>query len=131
MKGEVGQPREHRVPITTGVAVIVAHLRPGEERSPLLFAGNSTAKLLSNMAMLMLLKGMGIDATVHGMRASLRSWAADQDYSAEVAKAAMAHAVPGVEDAYQRSDLLEPRRATMQAWSDFCLSKAGGARRAR
>ncbi|WP_170303694.1 tyrosine-type recombinase/integrase [Reyranella soli] len=134
MKGEVGQRRQHRVPITTGIAKIVEDLRPGEERSALLFAGSTATKPLSNMAMLMLLKGMGIDATVHGMRASFRSWAADHGYARELAEAALAHVVPGVEASYQRSDLLDARRAMMQAWSDFCLgkpSKAASVRRAR
>lgn len=123
MKGEVGKRREHRVPISTGIADIIADLKPGAERSPLLFAGGATDKPLSNMAMLMLLKGMGIDATVHGMRASFRSWAADHGYPRELAEAALAHVVPGVEGSYQRSDLLEARRAMMEHWSNFCLGK--------
>ena len=32
---------------------------------------------------------------------------------------ALAHAVRGVEGAYQRSDLLERRRVVMQAWADY------------
>ncbi|SEP45315.1 Phage integrase family protein [Rhodospirillales bacterium URHD0017] len=131
MKGEVGRRKPHRVPITSGIAAIVEQLKPARERSALLFAGSSPDRPLSNMAMLMLLKGMGIDATVHGFRSSFRSWAADNGYPREIAEAALAHRVAGVEASYQRSDLLDARRAMMQAWSDFCLGKTAGARKAR
>ena len=41
----------------------------------------------------------------------------------EVAEAALAHAVGGVEGAYARSDLFERRRTLMQAWSDYGTSR--------
>jgi integrase len=126
MKGENGKRRAHRVPVTPGIERELAKLTPGRSRSPLLFASSSDPdKPLSNMAMLMLLKGMGIDATVHGFRSSFRDWAGEQGYPREIAEAALAHVVPGVEGAYFRSDLFEQRRAMMQAWSDFCLGMAG------
>ena len=77
------------------------------------------------MAMLVLLKGMGVDATVHGFRSSFRDWAADHSYPREVAEAALAHVVPGVEGAYLRSDVFARRKEMMEAWSAFCLGAAG------
>ena len=37
----------------------------------------------------------------------------------EIAEAALAHTVQGVEGAYLRSDLLERRRTVMAAWADY------------
>ena len=55
--------------------------------------------------------------TPHGMRASFRSWAAEQGVPREVAEAALAHTAGAVERAYQRSDLLAVRRQIMIDWS--------------
>ena len=61
-----------------------------------------------------------IDATVHGFRASARSWMADQGVAFEVAEAALAHTVgSAVVAAYQRSSMLELRRPVLSAWADF------------
>lgn len=125
MKGENGKRRAHRVPLSSGIEGVLADLEYGRKISPLLFINPSTGEPLSNMAMLTLLKGLGIDATVHGMRSSFRDWAGESGYPREIAEAALAHVVPGTEGAYFRSDLFEQRRAMMQAWSDFCLGTAG------
>jgi len=121
MKGEHGRRREHRVPITTGIAAIVKRM-DRVKRSDLLFPGRSSQTPMSSMAMLMKLRRMKIEATVHGFRSSFRDFAAENNFPREVAEAALAHVVGGVEGAYLRSDLFELRRDLMQAWSDFCLT---------
>jgi integrase len=133
MKGEVGKRRPHRVPITSGIQSVVDALKPkpGQKISPLLFANPSTGEPLSNMAMLQLIKGMGYECTTHGMRSALRDFAGDNGFAREVAEAALAHVVPGVEGSYARSDLLARRRELMQAWSDHCLGVAKPAKVAR
>jgi len=62
------------------------------------------------------------DATVHGLRASFRTWGAEQtSYPPEMFEIALAHAVgDAIERAYQRSDLLDRRRQMMEDWSSFC-----------
>ena len=75
---------------------------------------------LCNMALAMLLRRLGIDATVHGLRASARSWMADQGVPFEIAEAALAHTVGTCGGAgYQRSSMLELRRPVLQRWADF------------
>jgi integrase len=71
-----------------------------------------------------LLKRMGRkDLTPHGCRSTFRDFAAEcTTFQREVAEAALAHYVGGVEGAYQRGDFLEKRRALMQAWADFCAT---------
>ena len=63
--------------------------------------------------------GLAERATVHGFRSSFRDWCADTGKAREVAEAALAHTVGGVEGAYFRSDLFERRRCLMDAWAAF------------
>ena len=85
-----------------------------------------TGKALANMTTSKLLNGSGINAAMHGFRASFRSWCAKNDESRELAEAALAHVVGGVEGAYMRSDLFERRRRLMQAWADYLARSAAG-----
>ena len=48
-----------------------------------------------------------------------RDWCAETGAPREVAEAALAHTVGGVEGAYFRSDLFERRRALMESWGAF------------
>jgi integrase len=87
------------------------------------FPGGRPRQPLSTMAMAMLLRRLGVDATVHGFRSSARSWMADEGVAFELAEACLAHATGGVVAAYQRSPMVERRRPTIQAWSDFVCGK--------
>ena len=72
--------------------------------------------------MMALLKRMKrADLTVHGFRATFRTWAAERTmFSREVAEAALAHVVgDNTERAYQRGDLFEKRRELMIEWGQF------------
>jgi integrase len=77
------------------------------------------------MAMMMLLRSMGYDITIHGFRATFKTWASERTtFQREVVEAALAH-VNGdkTEDAYNRTDLLQKRARLMAAWADFCGQK--------
>lgn len=77
---------------------------------------------LSNTAIEMLLRRMGLNVTVHGFRSSFRDWAGSEtDFSREVAEAALAHIVGDkAEQAYRRGDALDKRRQLMQSLADYC-----------
>jgi integrase len=117
--------KEHRVPLSqAGMAVLARakELRRGE----FVFTSLPHDRALSNMAMLAVLARMNRDGlTVHGFRATFRTWAAEcTSFPREVAEAALAHAVEDkTEASYQRGDLLERRRELMEAWSSFCEAK--------
>jgi integrase len=66
------------------------------------------------------------DITVHGFRASFRTWCSEQaSYPNEVVEMAMAHVAVGeTEEAYFRSDLLDKRRKLMDAWARYCSKPA-------
>jgi integrase len=63
-------------------------------------------------------------ADVHGMRTSLRSWAADNDFDPTVAEFCLAHVVGDKsENAYRRTSMIEKRRKLMDAWAAFCTGQ--------
>lgn len=114
---------EHRVPLTEPMIDILNQVRP--LRSIYIFEGQKRNRPLSNMAMLMLLRRMGVEGvTVHGFRSTFRDWASEVVQAPrEIMEMSLAHKVGSdVERAYARSDLLDRRRDLMSAWSDFVVS---------
>jgi integrase len=89
---------------------------------PFLFPGKRGGKPLAHTAMAVLLRERAPPvATVHGFRATFKSWAEDKtDHAREVIEAALAHTIGDkAEQAYRRSDALDKRRALMGEWSAF------------
>src|SRR5262249_53443341 len=88
-----------------------------------IFFGQRLNGPLSNMALEMTLRRMGVACTVHGFRSSVRDWAGEEThFPREICEAALAHVSGAVEAAYRRGDALEKRRALMEAWARY-LSK--------
>lgn len=117
---------EHRVPLTDEMLEILLPLRA--MNSDYVFEGQKRHRPLSNMAMLMLLRRMGVEGvTVHGFRSTFRDWASEvANAPREVAEMSLAHKVGSdVERAYARSDLLDKRRVLMERWSGFVSSDIG------
>ncbi|MGJ0508326.1 MAG: tyrosine-type recombinase/integrase [Methylocystis sp.] len=114
--------RDHRVPLSGPALKILAKLSE-TRRSEFVFPGARAGRPLSNMAMEMVLRRMGLDGvTVHGFRSAFRDWAGNETHFArEVAEAALAHVVGDkAEQAYRRGDALQKRRALMEAWAQHC-----------
>ena len=85
--------------------------------------------LLSNMALLAVLHRMGRrDVTVHGFRASFRSWAGHvKAEETDVLEAALAHIEKDeTKKAYARDDYYERRIAVMSKWADYCALPGRG-----
>jgi integrase len=78
--------------------------------------------MLSDSAMIKLIKQMRPGTTTHGMRSAFRTWCAEQtNYPNEVCEQALQHTIgSAVEKAYKRTVLLEKRRRLMQQWADYC-----------
>jgi integrase len=120
--------KEHRVALAPrAVAILESMRQPEAVEADFVFAGEGGGKL-SAMAMSMLLRRMGIDATVHGFRSSFRDWASEcTAFAHEVAEMALAHTVESkVERAYRRGDLFEKRARLMADWARF-VGKGGSA----
>lgn len=113
---------EHRVPLSTPAVDILE--RAGKLGDGIEFVFPSPVRQdrpLSDATLTKVLRitGLAGKATVHGFRSSFRDWCADTGQPREIAEAALAHTVGGVEGAYFRSDLFERRRALMDNWSQF------------
>jgi integrase len=114
--------RTHRVPLTAPALKILeglSHARMDEY----VFPGQREGRPISNMAMQMALRRMGIgQVTVHGFRSAFRDWCGNETrFEREVAEAALAHVVGDkAEQAYRRGDALEKRRKLMDSWGRYC-----------
>jgi integrase len=120
--------KEHRVPLSAPAlsAVRAMQLKDEDEPKGYIFPGGKEGKPLSNMAMLELLRRMGrTDLTVHGFRATFKTWATEcTSFPREVIEAALAHTLGDkVEAAYQRGDLFRKRQQLMEAWARYCQTK--------
>ena len=114
---KMGKPFE--VPLSDQAISILRAQEALRGANPFVFPGRPM-RPLSAMSLLMLLRRMKIDVTVHGFRSSARSYMADTGVAFELAEAALAHTVGNaVVQAYQRSSMLERRRPIMLAWAKY------------
>lgn len=131
--------REHRVPLTPDAVALLKAL-PRTDSPYVFFAPKGG--MLSDMTLSAVMRRMqeaevkaGRDgfldprskrpAVPHGLRSAFRQWAAERGFDRDMAELALAHHVgTEVERAYQRSDMLERRRAMMAAWVGFLRGDA-------
>jgi integrase len=83
---------------------------PSEQRRP-----------LSNQSLADVMKRLNVgEFTIHGMRASFKTYCSEHGVSRDLAETALAHRVGNaVEQAYDRTDLMKQRRPLMQQWADY------------
>jgi integrase len=115
--------RIHREPLTPQAMGILRQAQALSGDSPYIFPNPNTGKPYSDMALLSLLRRNGHTATVHGFRATFRTWAAEEtNYARAICELALAHGNPDkIEAAYQRSDLEAKRRAMMNDWAKAAI----------
>jgi integrase len=113
--------RDHVVPLSVPAMTFLrkaAEMRFGD----FVFPGRNRSEPMSNMTMLELLADMGRDVTVHGFRATFRTWADEEmEFSNQAVEFCLAH-VPGgdeAEKAYRRRSMFAKRRQIMDAWASF------------
>lgn len=118
---------QHRVPLSKQ-AIEILKKQEGKH-AELVFPSSRDQVELSDMVLTSLLRRIKAKsdvadrvATAHGFRSSFRDWCSEQGYSHDLAERSLAHLVKNkVEAAYHRTDLLEQRRALMQAWANFIV----------
>ena len=105
---------------------VLEQARSLDDGSGLVFPGRTAGRPMSDMTLTKVLRSTGLAerATVHGFRSSFRDWAAERTSASHAAmELSLAHHVGNaVERAYARSDLLEQRRALVEAWADYINS---------
>jgi integrase len=125
--------RRHRVPLSDPARKLLEAL-PRLSGSPFVFFA-ARGGMLSDMSISAVMRRMQeaqvkagkagyLDpssrrpAVPHGLRSTFRQWAAEQGYPRDIAELALAHWMGSeVERAYQRADMLDRRRAMMEAWA--------------
>ena len=118
---------EHRVPLSEAALDVLEQAKVLDEGHGLVFPSPmNPEKPLSNVTMMRALHRYEIGGItiaemtkVHGLRSTFRDWCAESGKPRELAEAALAHKVGGVEGAYFRSDLFEQRRRVMDQWGAF------------
>ena len=112
--------RTHRVPLSPAAMAIIEEAASRQSRDSHVFLGR-TGKPIKSAALLDLMTRLYPGATVHGLRSSLRTWAAEAtSYPSEVCEAALAHENKNkVESAYARTDYFDQRRGLMNDWARF------------
>jgi integrase len=113
--------REHRVPLAAPALAILAAMAKLRDDSGLVFHGQRRGSPMSDVTPTAVLRRMGCgDVTTHGFRSSFRDWAADNGKSADVAEAALAHAIGNkTVAAYARTDLFDLRKELIGQWAAF------------
>lgn len=119
--------KPHRVPLAPQLIARLQALRSFKtaDADAWLFPNRARTSHLPTNALRRVLIKLQVPCTVHGFRATFRTWAAEQtDYPGEVCEMALAHTLGSkVEQAYKRGDLLEKRRPLMQEWADHVLGR--------
>ncbi|WP_429469189.1 tyrosine-type recombinase/integrase [Paraburkholderia sp. WSM4175] len=121
----------HRVALSVPARQLVKTLKEQKLHETLVFP-SPRGKVLSDMVLTSFLRRVearsdtpGRVATAHDFRSSFRDWANEQDYARDLAERALAHTVSNkVEAAYHRTDLLEQRRAMMEAWAKHVCGRS-------
>ena len=116
--------RDHRVALSASATAVLEQAKPLRDSSSLLFPSKQNpGSPLSSEFWQKHFKKLGLSGrtVLHGFRASFKSWASEcTDIPREVIEMALSHKVgDAVEQAYQRSDLLEKRKKLMQQWDEF------------
>ena len=124
MKGRT----EHCIPLSRAALELVREsIVPGRS---VIFVGKPYAagKPLAVTGLLSLMEPTPY--TVHGFRSSFRDWAgASYREGRDLAEMALAHRLGDAsERAYARGDLLDQRRALMDAWADHCCGSSAAAK---
>lgn len=123
MKGQVGQVKAFRVPLSAAAMRVVEKQR--ELGGEFLFTGHR-GRPISDASLSKHMRTMGEDGKPHGFRTSFRTWVQDTNSADwEVSETILAHAIGRrVERSYARSDMLDRRRIVMEKWADFVIGRS-------
>ena len=109
--------RPHRIPLSDAALTILDEARGHDH---LVFPAPRSDQPVDDAAPRRALKAAGLTTTLHGFRATFRSWALDNGADWATSEAALGHALgDAIIQAYVRTDLLEQRRSLMADWSEF------------
>jgi integrase len=129
-KSRMKMNSDHEVPLSDAAIEILREVRglygeQGPEKHSVVFVGERDGGYCGTINKI--LRGLAPDVTVHGMRSTFRDWCGDEtSFPREIAEAALAHIVKGVEGDYRRGSALAKRRELMAAWARFAVETPRG-----
>ena len=110
--------RPHRVPLSAAALAVLEEARKLPASDDLLFPSRR-GRIIHHSTMALALRTAGLDTTLHGFRATFRSWALDNGEDWSASELALGHKLGNaVTQAYARSDMLEQRRGLMERWGN-------------
>ena len=116
-KSRKGKDHSWLIPLTTEAIKILESLPTFADKKGIVFTSAWGNSVRNNHPIIKKL-GYGDLATAHGFRSSFSDWASETGVSRDLAERALAHTIQNsIEAAYHRTDLLEQRRAVMEAWA--------------
>jgi integrase len=115
--------KPHIVPLSDAAMRVLAEMqRFRDPESDFVFAGAKNGSCLNDATLRYLIADMGYggEVTVHGFRATFRTWAAENTaFEKGVIEAALAHAQGELDSAYHRGSYLQKRAQLMQLWASY------------
>lgn len=121
--------KEHKVPLSDAAVALLKQLtqknaHTNEKNMNIyVFPGRKPNEPISDTSLRLLKNTLNYkNITIHGLRATFRTWADEQtSYPHEVKEAALAHAIPSAtEKAYVRGSLFEKRKQLLDEWAAYC-----------
>jgi integrase len=124
--GRTKANREHRVPLSPPALQVIDALA-ALRRNDLLLPGVRHGRPVAATEVLSLMQELRPGTTVHGLRATFRTWCAESaGVRQDIAEAALGHAIADqVVASYQRGDLLALRAELMTRWAEYLTTGAG------
>jgi integrase len=116
----------HRVPLTKPMLAILEEMKRCRGVGGIVFSSihRGHRQPLAHGAATTFVKrvlGWDMDVTTHGFRTTFGDWARANSYPQAWIDLQLGHIPHGqTAQAYQKDDLVEPRRAMMEAWGKFC-----------
>lgn len=116
-----GKPYPHRVPLNALARLALDQIK--NDKKGYIFSGPSGKPFAADSPRLKVVDILKKPVTMHGCRSTFSDWCAENGKSEVLREKSLMHATGNeVAQAYQRSDLLEQRRALMQEWADALMS---------
>ena len=115
--------RPHRVPLSTAALAVLEEARTLPASDDLVFPSRR-GRIIHHSTIALALRTAGLDTTLHGFRATFRSWALENGADWAASELALAHELGNaVTQAYARSDMLDQRRGLMERWGQHLVTR--------
>lgn len=115
--------RPHRVPLSKAAMTVLEEARTLPATDDLVFPSRR-GRVIHHSTIALALRTAGLDTTLHGFRATFRSWAQENGEDWAASELALGHQIGNaVIQAYARSDMLEQRRELMERWGQHVMTR--------